>query len=109
MTPHSVVAAERARLSADLAFHLAAGSASIDVIVHGNSAQVDALARRYNLPITKYLKTGAVLRVTAGQLAALQVDGSQDHLSSDIPIRSAISTRRLPAFSPTKCGRALVV
>jgi len=90
MTTHSVFAAERARLSADLAAYLAAGSAAIDVIVHGNRGQVDALAMRYNLAIIKYLKTGAVLRVTAGQLAALQVDGSQDHLSSDIPIRSAI-------------------
>ena len=86
--PSPSVAADRARLSADLAAHLAAGSPAIDVIVHGSKAQVDALAERYNLTVRKYLKTGAVLRVTAGQLAALQMDGSQDHLSSDIPIRS---------------------
>ncbi len=88
LAPRGASAADRARLSADLAADLAAGSASIDVIVHGTRAQVDTLAGRYNLPVTKYLKTGAVLRVTAGQLAALQVDGSQDHLSSDILIRS---------------------
>jgi len=86
--PLDVFAAERARLSADLAAHLAAGSVAIDVIVHGNRVQVNLLAARYNLRVTKYLKTGAVLRVTAGQLAALQMDGSQDHLSSDIQIRS---------------------
>ena len=35
-------AQHRARLSADLADHLAAGSQSIDVIVHGDQATVDA-------------------------------------------------------------------
>src|SRR5437660_946332 len=34
-------AAHRARLSADLADHLAAGSQTIDVIVHGDKATVD--------------------------------------------------------------------
>ena len=89
----SVVAARaavpRARLSADLAAHLAAGSQAIDVIVHGNRAEVDALARRYNVVVKKYMKSGAVLRVTAGQLAAIADDGTQDHLSADIAIRSS--------------------
>ena len=88
VAPASSAAADRARLSADLAAQLAAGSPAIDVIVHGSRAEVDLLAVRYNLTVRKYLKTGAVLRVTAGQLQALQVDGSQDHLSSDIRIRS---------------------
>jgi serine protease AprX len=78
----------RARLSADLAQHLAAGSSSIDVIVHGTRAEVEALARKYNLHVKRILRSGGVLRVTAGQLAALQDDGSQEHLSADVPIRS---------------------
>ncbi|MGH2359694.1 MAG: S8 family peptidase [bacterium] len=78
----------RARLSADLADHLAAGSASIDVIVHGTRAEVDALARKYNVRVKRYMRSGAVLRVTAGQLEALQGDESQEHLSADVPIRS---------------------
>src|SRR5579885_1496567 len=72
-------AAHKARLSADLADKLAAGSQTIDVIVHGNRATVDALAARYNLVVKRYLHSGAVLRVNAGQLAALRDDDSVDH------------------------------
>jgi serine protease AprX len=57
------------------------------------------LAGRHGASIQKYLRTGAVLRVSAHQLAALQVDGSQDHLSSDVVIRSAatVSARTMLA------------
>ncbi len=65
-------AQHHARLSADLADHLAAGSASIDVIVHGSRAAVDAMATRYGLTVVRYLKTGGVFRMNAGQLDALQ-------------------------------------
>jgi serine protease AprX len=82
-------AAHRARLSADLEDHLAAGSQAIDLIVHGTPVEIDALAARYNLRVRRYLKSGAVFRVNAGQLAALQQDEAVDHLSSDILIRSA--------------------
>jgi serine protease AprX len=81
-------AAHRARLSGDLANHLQAGTQSIDVIVHGSREAVDALARQYNLSVKKYLRAGAVLHITAGQLAALAADETQDHLSADLPIRS---------------------
>ena len=81
-------AAHRARLGADLEEHLAAGSQAIDVIVHGTRAEIDALAARYSLRVKRYLRSGAVLRVTAGQLAALREDAGVDHLSSDLRIRS---------------------
>src|SRR2546422_5168000 len=81
-------AQHHARLSADLADHLNAGSQSIDVIVHGDGASVAALARRYNIRVKKSLKEGAVLTVNAGQLDALRRDDTQDHLSGDIKIRS---------------------
>src|SRR4051794_41515849 len=84
----AAAAAHRARLSADLADHLAAGSQTIRVIVHGTRAEVDALALRYSLTIAKYLQSGAVFVVNAGQLAAMQQDDSQDHLSGDVRIRS---------------------
>src|SRR5262245_48810914 len=77
-----------ARLSADLADHLTAQSARIDVIVHGEKAEVDAIAARYNLTIRRYLKGGAVLRVNAGQLSALERDDAVDHLSGDTIIRA---------------------
>src|SRR5213080_4170827 len=82
-------AEHRARLSADLADHLAAGSQTIDVIVHGDAATVGALAARYNARIKKVLKGGAVLQVTAGQLDALSQDDGIDHLSGDIRIQSS--------------------
>jgi serine protease AprX len=84
-------AEHRARLSGDLASHLAAGSPSIDVIVEGGSATVDAIAARYNLVVKKRLKSGAVLQVTAGQLDALQRDGDVDKLSGDVKIRSSMA------------------
>ena len=89
-SPAAAAAAHRARLSADLADHLAAGSQTIRVIVHGTRAEVDALAQRYNLTIAKYLQSGAVFVVNAGQLAAMQQDDSQDHLSGDVRIKSSV-------------------
>lgn len=83
--------AHKARLSADLADHLSAGSQSIRVIVHGTRAEVDALAARYNLRIVRYLQSGAVFLVNAGQLAAIRQDETQDHLSGDIRIQSSVS------------------
>ena len=84
-----VLAAGGARLSSDLAAKLSAGAAAIDVIVHGDQAAVDTLAQRYNVRVKRRMASGAVLQLTAGQLAALQSDGSQDHLSSDIRIVGA--------------------
>src|ERR1700732_1219606 len=74
-------AGHKARLSADLAGHLSAGSPALRVIVHGTRAEVDALALRYNVTVARYMTSGAVLLVNAGQLAAIQQDDSQDHLS----------------------------
>lgn len=82
-------AARRARLGTDLEQKLAQGSQAIDVIVHGTRADVDALARRYNLRVRRQLKEGAVLAVTAGQLDALAQDSAVDHLSSDAEVRSS--------------------
>jgi len=84
-------AAHNARLSADLTDHLSAGSQAIRVIVHGTRAEVDALASRYSLRIVKYLQSGAVFLVNAGQLDAMRQDDTQDHLSGDIRIRSSVA------------------
>ncbi|MCU1384238.1 MAG: aprX 2 [Acidobacteria bacterium] len=83
--------AHSARLSADLTDHLAAGSQTIRVIVHGTRAEVDALAARYNLQIAKYLQSGAVFQVNAGQLAAMRQDEGLDHLSGDLKIQSSVA------------------
>jgi subtilisin family serine protease len=86
--PFVHAAGHRARLSADLADHLAAGSQNIQVILQGDQATIAALATRYNLKLKKMLTSGAVVTVNAGQLDALQQDPAVDHLSGDIPIRS---------------------
>jgi subtilisin family serine protease len=78
----------RARLSADLADSLADQSQAIDLIVHGTRDEVDALAAKYNVVVRKYLKSGAVLTVNAGQLDAIAQDDAVDHLSGDTIIRS---------------------
>lgn len=82
-------AARRARLGADLAEKLAKGDASIRTIVHGDRAEVDALARRHGVRVRKYMKHGAVLDLTAGQLAAVAEDDTVEHLSSDLPIQAS--------------------
>jgi serine protease AprX len=80
------IAQHRARLSSDLADHLAAGSQSIDVIVHGDAASINQIATRYNLVVKRHLKSGAVFNLTAGELDALTQDDSLDHLSGDTRI-----------------------
>ncbi len=84
-------AERRARLSTDLADHLAAGTQSIDVIVQGDRSTVEGLASRYAVAVKRRLKSGAVLRVNAGQLDAIARDGSVDALSGDVPIRPAMA------------------
>jgi len=86
----AMAAGPKARLSADLADHLAAGSQAVRVIVHGTKAEVDAVAARYNLRIGRYMASGAVFIVNAGQLAALRDDGTVDHLSGDLRIKSSV-------------------
>src|SRR5262245_7434154 len=88
-TPARAQHPHRARLSADLADHLSAGSASAEVIVDGDKATVDRLAARYNLVVKRYMRSGGVLQVNAGQLAALQQDDELDHLSGNIKYKSA--------------------
>jgi len=88
MAAAPALADHQARVDVALAAHIAAGSQSIDVIVHGDRAEVDALAQRYNLVVKRYLRSGGVLRVTAGQASALQNDPDVDHLSIDATLKS---------------------
>ncbi|MEQ1913361.1 MAG: S8 family serine peptidase, partial [Vicinamibacterales bacterium] len=74
---------------ADLEKAISRGSQSIEVIVHGSRADVDALAKRYNLRVRKSLESGAVVAVTAGQLDAMAQDPDLDHLSADAVVRSS--------------------
>ena len=94
-----VGAAHRARLSADLADHLSAGSSSISVIVHGTKAEVDALASRYNLVVKRRMKSGAVLQVTAGA-AQTTSRGTFRASRPSAPKPSANQARRGASASP---------
>jgi serine protease AprX len=90
VAPAAAQRPHRARLSADLADHLTAGSPAIEVIVDGDKATVDRLARQYNLVVKRSLsKGGAVLRVNAGQLAALEADESVENLAGNVRYRSS--------------------
>src|SRR3981081_430656 len=90
------LAQHRPRLSADLADHPAVRSHAVDVRVHGDQPAVDALANSVNVPVKRYLKSGgAVLRLTAGQLGALQADPAVDHLSGDARIHSVADVTAL--------------
>lgn len=91
-------AQHRARLSADLSDALATGSPAIDVILHGDKASIDATAARYGIKVKKYLRSGGVFRLTAGQLSALRDDPAYDHLSSDVRIApSDVTTETIEA------------
>ena len=100
-------AAHKARLSADLADHVPAGSPAIDVIVHGTRQEVEALARRYNLRVRKLLRSGAVLRVTAGELEALQQDDRGRPSVGGHPLPFERPTSSHSRSAPIRYGRAL--
>ena len=73
-----------ARLSQDLQDRIQASSTdSTCVIVPGTQAQVDRMATRHGLRISKRLHTGAVMDVPAGKLAALAADARVPSLSSN--------------------------
>ena len=80
-------AQRRARLSQDLADHLAAGSQTIDVIVHGDAQTIATIAAKYNLRVKKSMRSGAVIRMNASQLEVVQKDDAVDHLSGDVRIQ----------------------
>jgi serine protease AprX len=88
------LAQHRARLGADLEAQLASGDTDISVIVHGSRAEVDALATEYGVRVARYLKSGAVLKVNAGQLDALRGSTALDHLSSDAIVQSNADVTR---------------
>ncbi|HEX4346953.1 MAG TPA: hypothetical protein VHZ73_05235, partial [Vicinamibacterales bacterium] len=82
-------AQHRARLSADLADAIKTGSTGVDVIVHGSKTFIDATAARHGLKVKRYMKSGAVFHVNAGQLFVLQQDETLDHLSADVRIKGS--------------------
>jgi serine protease AprX len=84
--------AHRARLSQDLEQRLAAPTpGTVDVIVDGARADIEALAADYGALPVRWLSQGAVLRVTGDQLSALATDQRVVHLAGDVTVRSLVS------------------
>ena len=82
-------AAGQARLSKGVSDHLASKSrASIDLIVRGTADEVEALAARHGVTIARRLKSGAVLRANATEIAALSDDPAIGSLSRDVQVTS---------------------
>ncbi len=83
----------RALISGDLLAHEARHSKGrTRVIVHGTRMEVDAIAARHHLAVTSYLgAAGAVLTADSGELTELAADPAIQHLSGDLPVRSAMS------------------
>ncbi len=90
----------RVRFGTDLVDHIRAGSRGVEVIVEGDRAAVDRVARHHNLVVKRYLRKGGILVANAGQLAALQDDAELDHLSGNIRYR----TLAIDAIDPTDEG-----
>jgi serine protease AprX len=85
--PASAQGQRHARLSSDLAERVRVGDQrEANVIVTGTDAQVNALAARHGLLITKRLVTGAVVNVPAGALAALADDSEADQISGNLVV-----------------------
>ena len=90
LTSAPLWAGERARLPESLQKHVASSSTqTVDVIVHGSTDEVNAIAARHGLRIKKRLSEGAVLSANAAQISSLSAD--VDHLSRDVDVKSFMS------------------
>jgi serine protease AprX len=103
--PH---AAHRARLSADLGFHLASGTtARARVIVSGTDQDVDAIASRHHLLVVHRLASGGVLMANSSELADLAADSAVEHLSGDVPVHNWLAvSNQATAADQVRAGYA---
>ena len=98
LTPTVVDAGPRghAKLSKTLAAQLEARSdAPVQIIVDGDRAHVERLAKRYSIKVKRHLRHGGVLEVTGGQLDALARDPDVTHLSADSVVRPTMAITHL--------------
>src|SRR5262245_31833652 len=80
----AVWAQPHARIADGLKKHLTANSAEpVDVIVHGSTSELDAIAARQNLTIKKRLEEGAVFRADAAAVDSLANEAAVDSLALD--------------------------
>jgi len=85
-------AEHRAFLSGDLVAHQARHTgARARVIVQGDDATLEAVARRHHLQILRRLNGAAVLAANSAELSELATDAAVDHLSGDLPVSNWMS------------------
>jgi serine protease AprX len=96
----------RARLSTDLIGHQARRAQSrTRVIVHGDSAMLDAVAQRHGLKIVRRLAGSAVVMANSEEIAQLSADEEIDHLSGDVPVKTWMSiSNQSTAADQTRAG-----
>jgi serine protease AprX len=99
-------AEHHARISADLIGHQARRSmARTRLIVQGDAATVDAIAKRHGVQIVKRLAGGAVLAANGDEITRLSADAAIDHLSGDVPVKTAMSiSNQSTAADQTRAG-----
>ena len=86
------VAEHSAHLSDDLLAHRTRLTIErTRVIVHGDAAQVAALAARHHLQVLRQLSNEAVVAANSLEIAELAADGAIDHLSGDPIVRTSMS------------------
>jgi serine protease AprX len=100
------VAEHAAHLSDDLLAHRTLLTiARTRVIVHGDAAQVAALAARHHLQVLRQLSNEAVVAANSLELAELAADGAIDHLSGDPIVRTSMSiSNKATAADLTRAG-----
>jgi serine protease AprX len=80
-------ARHRASLSDDLrAFAATHSTKVVRVIAHGTKQNLDVIAARHGVHITRVLDDGAVVEANAAQIEALATEPSIQHLSGDLPV-----------------------
>jgi serine protease AprX len=76
--------AHQARVAGDLAARAASSAdGTTDVILHGSPDDIYALASRHGLQVKRTLRSGAVISLSARQLAAVSADPGVDALPAD--------------------------
>ena len=108
-SPDRVVRAQtRASLSGDLKALVNNRSARrTRVIVRGDAAALNTLARRHGVRVVRRLDHEAVIEANAAEIERIASDAAFSRLSGDVPVRSAMSvSNKSTAADQTRAGSA---
>ena len=105
--PVRVVEAQwRAPVSGDLQLLIRSRSSQrTRVIVHGDAEALSNLARRHRVRVVRMLAHEAVIEANAAEIERIAADAAYEHLSGDLPVRSAMSvSNKSTAADQTRSG-----